>query len=48
MLRPTNDAAALSGLWFNMDKQEYMPIFKAMNRWANDLSVCPGTSSVSW
>lgn len=42
MLRPTNDAAALSGLWFNMDKQEYIPIFKAMNRWANDFVGMPG------
>jgi polyhydroxyalkanoate synthase len=42
MLRPTNDAAALSGLWFNMEKQDYIPIFKAMNRWANDFVGMPG------
>lgn len=42
MLRPTNDAAALSGLWFNMDKKDYVPIFKAMHRWANDYVGMPG------
>lgn len=26
MLRPTNDTAALSGLWFNMDRKDYITI----------------------
>ncbi len=42
MLRPTNDAAAYSGLWFNMHKKDYLPVFKAMNRWANDFVGMPG------
>jgi polyhydroxyalkanoate synthase len=42
MLRPTNDVAALSGLWFNMDRQEYITIYKAMSHWANDFVGMPG------
>jgi polyhydroxyalkanoate synthase len=42
MLRPTGDAIALSGLWLNLDKKEYIPIFKAMHRWANDFVGMPG------
>jgi polyhydroxyalkanoate synthase subunit PhaC len=42
MLRPTNDVAALSGLWFNMDRQDYITIYKAMNKWANDYVGMPG------
>jgi polyhydroxyalkanoate synthase len=42
MLRPTGDMAALSGLWFNLDKDEYIPVFKAMNHWANDYVGMPG------
>jgi polyhydroxyalkanoate synthase len=42
MLRPTNDVAALSGLLFNLDKKEYIPTFKAMNRWANEFVGMPG------
>lgn len=42
MLRPTNDLAALSGLWFNLDRQEYIPTYKAMQRWANDFVAMPG------
>jgi polyhydroxyalkanoate synthase len=42
MLRPTNDVAALSGLLFNLDKQDYIPIYKAMNRWANEFVGMPG------
>jgi len=42
MLRPTNDAAALSGLWFNMDRKDYITVYKAMNRWATDFVGMPG------
>jgi polyhydroxyalkanoate synthase len=42
MLRPTNDVAALSGLWFNLDRQEYITVYKAMNHWANDFVGMPG------
>jgi polyhydroxyalkanoate synthase len=42
MLRPTNDVAALSSLWFNLDRQEYITVYKAMNRWANDFVGMPG------
>jgi len=42
MLRPTGDMAAMSGLWFNLDKDEYIPVFKAMNHWANDYVGMPG------
>ena len=42
MLRPTNDVAALSGLWFNMDRKEYITVYKAMNHWANDFVGMPG------
>ena len=42
MLRPTGDAATLSGLWFNLDTKDYIPIFKAMDRWANDFVGMPG------
>ena len=41
-LRPTNDVAALSGLWFNMDRKEYITVYKAMNHWANDFVGMPG------
>lgn len=42
MLRPTGDAAAMSGLWLNLDKKDYIPVFKAMDRWANDFVGMPG------
>ena len=42
MLRPTNDVAALSSLWFNMDRKEYVTVYKAMNRWATDFVGMPG------
>jgi len=42
MLRPTNDVAALSGLWFNMDRKEYITVYKAMSHWANDFVGMPG------
>lgn len=42
MLRPTLDVYALSGLWFNMDRKEYITTFRAMNRWANDYIGMPG------
>ena len=42
MLRPIGDVAAYSGLWFNLHKKGYVPVFKAMNRWANDFVAMPG------
>ena len=42
MLRPTNDIAALSGLWFNLERRDYIPSYKAMQQWANDLVGMPG------
>jgi polyhydroxyalkanoate synthase subunit PhaC len=42
MLRPTNDVGALSGLLFNLNKKDYIPIYKAMNRWANEFVGMPG------
>ena len=35
MLRPTNDIAALSGFWFNLDLRDYIPSYKVMQQWAN-------------
>ena len=42
MLRPMGDTTAMSGLWFNLDKADYLPVFKAMNHWANDFVGMPG------
>ena len=42
MLRPTNDIAALSGLWFNLERRDYIPSYKAMQQWANDFVGMPG------
>jgi polyhydroxyalkanoate synthase len=42
MLRPTNDVAAMAGLWFNLNRKEYITIYKAMSRWANDFVGMPG------
>lgn len=42
MLRPTNDLAAFSGLWNNLERQAYITSFKAMHRWANDFVGMPG------
>lgn len=42
MLRPTLDLQAYGGLWFNLNKREYVDFFKAMNRWANDYMAMPG------
>ncbi len=42
MLRPTLDAQALSSLWFNLDRPEYIQTFKAMSKWANDYIGMPG------
>jgi polyhydroxyalkanoate synthase len=42
MLRPTNDTAALSSLWFNLQRQEYTTVYKAMNHWATDFVGMPG------
>jgi polyhydroxyalkanoate synthase len=42
MLRPTNDIAALSGLWLNLDRRDYILSYKAMHHWANDFVGMPG------
>ena len=42
MLRPTQDAQAMSALWANMDKREYVTSYKAMNKWATDYIGMPG------
>jgi polyhydroxyalkanoate synthase len=42
MLRPTLDLQAYSGLWFNLDRKDYIPVFKAMNQWATDFIMMPG------
>ena len=42
MLRPTNDLAALFGLWSNLERKAYIPSYKAMNYWANDFVGMPG------
>ena len=45
MLRPTNDVAALSGLWFDMDRQEYITVYKAMSHGPMISSACQGAFS---
>lgn len=42
MLRPTNDLAAFSGLWGNLERKAYIASYKAMHRWANDFVGMPG------
>ena len=42
MLRPTMEAQALSSLWSNIERPDYVTNFKAMSRWANDYIGMPG------
>ena len=42
LLRPLGDAAAISALWFNLARNDYVTMYKAMNRWANDFIPMPG------
>jgi len=42
LLRPLGDTAAISALWFNLARKDYITMFKAMNRWANDFIPMPG------
>jgi polyhydroxyalkanoate synthase len=42
MLRPTMEAQAMSSLWANVEKPDYVTNFKAMSRWANDYIGMPG------
>ena len=42
MLRPMMDAQAFTNLWMNMDREEYVTNFKAMNHWATDFIGMPG------
>ncbi len=42
MLRPTLETSALSSLWFNLENPDYIPTYKAMNRWSGDYIGMPG------
>lgn len=42
MLRPLGDAAAVSALWFNLARRDYVTLYKAMSRWANEYIPMPG------
>ena len=42
MLRPTMEAQAMSSLWSNIERPDYVANFKAMSKWANDYIGMPG------
>ena len=46
MLRPTGDLQAKTGLWLNMERKEYITMYKALNRWANEYIGMPARLTV--